>query len=55
MRKRKATLRMKGEAEIENGPVDHFPAERTEQVLCTCETENRGFGASAGCQNRTDS
>ena len=35
----------RGEAEIENGPVDHFPAERTEQVLCTCETLNpEGLG-----------
>ena len=31
VRKRKATLRMKGEAEIEKGPVDHFPAERTDE------------------------
>ena len=33
-------MRKKGEAELENSPVDCFPAERTEQVLCTCETLN---------------
>ena len=30
----------RGEAEIENSPVECFPAEPTEQVLCTCETLN---------------
>ena len=45
----------RGEAEIENGPVDHFPAEPTEESFSSPRYEPRGFGASAGSQKRMDS
>lgn len=39
-KKKALNMRKKGEAEIEKGPVDLFPAEPTEQVLRTCENLN---------------
>ena len=36
-------VRMKGEAETEKGPVDLFPAERTDEAIYREETLNPGF------------
>ena len=35
---------MKGEAETENGPVDHFPAEPTEQAFTPARQRTVGLG-----------